>query len=36
MLAIIKDSWRVGNTFFDLTFVNGLYTELDISGLVKI
>lgn len=31
MLAIIKDSRRVDNTFFDLTFVSGLYTELDIS-----
>lgn len=33
MLVIIKDSWRVGNTFFDLTFVNGIHTELDISDL---
>lgn len=33
MLATIKDSWKVGNAFFDLTFVSGLYTGLDISDL---
>lgn len=33
MLVVIKDSWMVGNTFFDLTFVNEIHTELDILDL---
>lgn len=33
MLVIIKDSQRVGNTFFDLTLVSGIYMELDSSDL---